>query len=44
MKYHAGWQVTLDTSRLDVNNDMRFNNKDVTRLLQYLAGWDVEIH
>ena len=26
----------------DLNGDGKLNNKDVTRLMQYLAGWDVE--
>jgi hypothetical protein len=26
----------------DLNGDGKWNNKDVTRLMQYLAGWDVE--
>jgi hypothetical protein len=27
----------------DINGDGNLNNRDVTRLMQYLAGWDVEI-
>lgn len=27
----------------DINNDGEVNNKDVTRLFQYLSGWDVEV-
>ncbi len=28
----------------DINNDKAVNNKDVTRLMQYLAHWDVEVN
>ena len=28
----------------DVNNDGEVNNKDVTRLFQYLSDWDVEVN
>ena len=28
----------------DINNDGAVNNKDVTRLRQYLAGWSVEVN
>ncbi|MBR4911078.1 MAG: hypothetical protein IKZ59_02815, partial [Clostridia bacterium] len=27
----------------DVNGDGNVNNKDLTRLFQYLSDWDVEI-
>lgn len=27
----------------DINDDGEVNNKDVTRLFQYLSGWDVEV-
>ena len=26
----------------DINHDGKLNNRDATRLLQYLAGWEVE--
>ena len=28
----------------DINNDNKVNNKDLTRLFQYLSDWDVEIN
>ena len=28
----------------DINGDGELNNKDVTRLMQYLAGWDVVVN
>ena len=28
----------------DINGDGKVNNKDVTRLFQYLSGMDVKIH
>lgn len=28
----------------DINGDGELNNKDVTRLMQYFAGWDVEVN
>lgn len=28
----------------DINDDGKVNNKDVTRLFQYLSGWDVEVN
>jgi len=27
----------------DINGDGKVNNRDAARLLQYLAGWDVEV-
>ena len=27
----------------DINNDGEVNNKDVTRMFQYLSGWEVEV-
>lgn len=27
----------------DINNDGAVNNKDLTRLFQYLSDWDVEV-
>lgn len=27
----------------DINDDGKLTNRDATRLLQYLAGWDVEV-
>jgi len=44
-----GYSVTTDTVILslsvlpgDINGDGKLNNKDVTRLMQFLAGWEVE--
>ena len=28
----------------DINGDQKVNNKDFTRLFQYLSGWDVEVY
>ncbi|MBR5923556.1 MAG: hypothetical protein IKZ59_07165, partial [Clostridia bacterium] len=28
----------------DINNDGKVNNKDLTRLFQYLSDWDVEVN
>ena len=28
----------------DINGDQKVNNKDVTRMFQYLANWDVEVN
>lgn len=28
----------------DINGDQKVNNKDFTRLFQYLSGWDVEVN
>ena len=28
----------------DLTGDGKLNNRDVTRLMRYLAGWDVELH
>ena len=28
----------------DINNDGKVNNKDFSRLFQYLSGWDVEVN
>ena len=28
----------------DINNDGNVNNKDFSRLFQYLSGWDVEVN
>jgi len=27
----------------DINSDGKVNNKDASRLFQYLSGWDVEV-
>ena len=28
----------------DINGDLKVNNKDITRLFQYLSDWDVEVN
>ena len=40
----ARFGLEVNIVALDVNGDGSVNNKDVTRLMQYNAGWDVEIH
>jgi len=35
--------VALDLSG-DINGDGKLNNKDASRLFQYLSGWDVEVN
>lgn len=39
----AGESVTVVTEALDVNGDGTVNNKDLTRLMKYLAGENVTI-
>ena len=36
--------VEVNEAALDVNGDGMLNNKDVSRLMQYLAGWSVDIY
>lgn len=43
--YTVDGNITLaDTGRGDVNGDGRINTKDATLIMQYYAGWDVEIN
>lgn len=44
LQYLAGWDVAVQTDRLDVNGDSIVSNRDAARLLQYLAGWDVVLY
>ena len=39
-----GLVTVTDVIPGDINNDKLVNNKDVTRLMQYLAHWDVEVN
>ena len=43
MSYNAGWDVSYVEGSLDINGDCKITNRDATRLLQYLAGWDVDV-
>ena len=36
--------IASDILSGDVNGDGKVNNKDFTRLFQYIAGWDVEVN
>ena len=44
VKPRAVVMIPTGASRNDINGDGIVNNKDVTRFMQYNAGWDVEIH
>ncbi|MBO4432706.1 MAG: dockerin type I repeat-containing protein [Clostridia bacterium] len=40
----SGESRVIDHISGDINNDGSVNNKDITRLLQYLSGWEVEVN
>ena len=44
MKYLAGEDVEVVIGALDINGDGTVNNKDLTRLMKYLAGENVTIN
>ena len=39
----GGWDVELDVSNVDVNDDGAVNLKDAVLMRRYLAGWDVTL-
>ena len=41
--YRVGKMDDIDIFAADINGDGDVNNKDLTRLFQYLSDWDVEI-
>ena len=45
LRYLAGWELDdiVDVA-LDIDGDDSITNKDGTRLMRYLADWDVEIY
>lgn len=42
---NAAWHYNYVPTHIlgDINNDGKLNNKDLTRLFQYLSDWDVEV-
>lgn len=38
------FQTIVLIIKCDINGDGKVNNKDLTRLFQYLSGWDVEVN
>ena len=44
MQHIAKWDVDVSSNKVDTNGDGSLNNKDVTRLMQYVGGWEVELH
>ncbi len=43
MQYLNGWNVQIDTSCADTNDDGSVNNKDYGVLMQYVNNWDIEL-
>lgn len=43
LRYLSGADVTINTTNADVNGDGEVDEKDALRLLQYAAGWDVNL-